>query len=118
VDDSFYYIRSPFDVPFLGSTYRDIFVGTNGYITFASGSTTWSSLGALNPPQPTLFIFGADPVAANIVYAANSTYLWIRFEGYHRSFGPLTAVYEVRCAVLCAGPHTTQPDSSACAAHP
>ena len=40
VDDTFYTVSLPWTVSFLGSTYGTVYVGSNGYVTFASGSNT------------------------------------------------------------------------------
>jgi hypothetical protein len=75
-------VYSEFDVPFNGGLYRNLYVSTNGYITFGMPYSGSANLGATYPPVPTLFLFGADLMAQAIVNSGNSSYLWIRYEGY------------------------------------
>lgn len=39
-DDSFVTVSLPFNIQFLGTTYNQLFVGTNGYISFGGGTGT------------------------------------------------------------------------------
>ena len=58
VDDGFTAITLPFAFRILGTSYTTAYVGSNGYITFGSGSSAYSGLSASNPPQPKI-VFGA-----------------------------------------------------------
>jgi hypothetical protein len=46
-DDTFRQVGLPFPFPFNGTTYTSMFIGSNGYITFVSGDTTYSESEAL-----------------------------------------------------------------------
>ncbi len=70
VDDSFYAVALPFPITFLNVNYSTIYVGTNGYITFAAGSPNYSGLSASNPPGPHLNIFPADRRLHKLYYAS------------------------------------------------
>ena len=52
IDDSFVQLDLPFPIDFLGSSYSTIYVGTNGYITFGSSSTSYpAALTSLGIPH-------------------------------------------------------------------
>jgi len=100
-DDGFWTVPLPFPITFIGTTYNTIYVGTNSYITFGSGSTSYSQLNASNPPFPKIMISCADNSCQRIYYgvegtAPNRTYR-IRWEGTSSTSGTLGApnmVYE------------------------
>eukprot|EP00961_Rhodomonas_salina_P118576 1596461-Rhodomonas_salina.1 len=48
------------NIPFSFCNFQDVYVGSNSYITFGAWSTSYSGLGASNPPAPTLFVGGED----------------------------------------------------------
>jgi hypothetical protein len=56
VDDSFFQVNLPWTINFLGSNYGAVYVGTNGYITFASGNSTYYSFSPANPGGPHISI--------------------------------------------------------------
>ena len=65
VDDGFIQVTIPFNFFFDGVNYGNgnnggIFIGTNSYITFGAGSSTFFGLGANNPPVPTIHIGSGD----------------------------------------------------------
>jgi hypothetical protein len=101
-DDGFWDLPLPFNISFIGQTYNRIFVGTNTYITFGSGSTAWNQLTNSNPPFPKIMITAADNSCQRIFYgvqgaAPNRTFR-VRYEG-HASFsggvlGNPTILYE------------------------
>ena len=100
-DDGFWTVPLPFPVTFIGATYNSIFVGTNTYITFGSGSSAWSQLNGTNPPFPKIMISCADNSCQRIYYGAEGTApnrtFRIRWEGTASTSGTLGApnmVYE------------------------
>ena len=92
-DDGFWTLNLPFDIQYLGNTYNTIYVGTNHYITFGSGSTNYSSLGPSNPNLPKIMWSCADNSVQRIYYgvegvAPNRTYR-VRVEGNASTSGTL-----------------------------
>ena len=65
-DDESYDISPPWSVEYLGQTYQNVFYGSNGYITFGAGSTSYSGLSSTNPSLPKIFIFGNDNVLTGL----------------------------------------------------
>lgn len=66
-DDGYWTFNLPFTVRYNGSDYTTIYVGTNSYITFGSGSTAYSSLSATNPASNKVLVYAADR-SSNSVY--------------------------------------------------
>ncbi len=100
-DDGYWAVPLPFNVTFCGSTYSTIYVGTNTYITFGSGSSNWSQLNGTNPPFPKIMISCADNSCQRIYYGAEGTApnrtFRVRWEGTASTSGTLGApnmVYE------------------------
>lgn len=60
VDDNFLQVTLPFTINFLGTPYSSIFVGSNSYITFGTGSSVYSNLSASNPALPKIMLGSAD----------------------------------------------------------
>ena len=94
-DDGYWILTLPFNIRFLGVTYSTIYVGTNHYITFGSGSSNYSSLGPTNPNIPKIMWCAADNSVQRIYYgvegsAPNRTYR-IRIEGNAGVSGTLGA---------------------------
>jgi len=84
-DDGFWTLTLPFNISFLGNTYSTIYVGTNHYVTFTSGSTIYSGLGPATPNLPKIMWSCADNSVQRIYYgvegtAPNRTYR-VRMEG-------------------------------------
>jgi hypothetical protein len=48
-DDGYFTVNIPWNILYNGSTYSQVFVGTNTYLTFGSGSTVYSGISASNP---------------------------------------------------------------------
>ena len=92
-DDGYWTLALPFSCQFLGTSYNTIYVGTNHYVTFGSGSTNWSSLGPSNPNLPKIMWSCADNSVQRIYYGAegttpNRTYR-VRIEGNGSTSGTL-----------------------------
>ena len=90
-DDGFWTLPLPFTIVYLQNTYNQVFIGTNGYITFQSGSTEWLNLNASNPPLNKIMINAEDNSGQRIYYgtegvAPNRTYR-VRFEGTNARSG-------------------------------
>src|SRR3990170_1893462 len=87
-DDAYATYVVPFSFPFCGSSYSTVYVGTNGYITFLQGYTSYSGLLGLFMSTPMVSAMARDLVTS--VYAINHgtyvTFLWIG-----RAFGEPTS---------------------------
>jgi hypothetical protein len=100
-DDGFWNVPLPFPITYIGTTYNNLFVGTNTYITFGQGSQNYSQLNGTNPPFPKIMISCADNSCQRIYYGAegvapNRTFR-IRYEGTASTSGILGSpnmVYE------------------------
>lgn len=84
-DDGYWTLALPFSIEYLGTTYSTIYVSTNHYVTFGSGSTVWSGLNATTPNLPKIMWACADNSVQRIYYgvegtAPNRTYR-VRVEG-------------------------------------
>jgi hypothetical protein len=90
-DDSFVNVFLPFNFQFLGVNYGSradgVFVGSNSYITFGNGSSTFSSLGANNPPYPAIHIGSSDNSFQRVLVGGTSDKYRVRFEGTASSSG-------------------------------
>jgi hypothetical protein len=90
-DDGYWQLTLPFSIQFLGTTYTSVFVGTNSYITFGSGSNVYTSLSPTTPNLPKIMWCAADRSIQRIYYgvqgtAPNRTYR-VRTEGSHQFSG-------------------------------
>jgi formylglycine-generating enzyme required for sulfatase activity len=82
VDDAFYTINLPFNWTINNTAYNIIYICTNGYITFGSGSTAYSSLSQSYPALNKIFFGADDNSAQRICYTTSGTdLLKIRFQG-------------------------------------
>ena len=80
IDDGSLSIPFPFSFSFLGTSYTEVYVGSNTYLTFGAGSSTLSGFSASNPPHPTIFVAAADNSVQRIGYSTDwATYVLIRF---------------------------------------
>jgi hypothetical protein len=100
VDDSFFTVNLPWNINFLGSNYGTVYVGTNGYITFSSGNSTYFSFSPSNPGGPHISIYPADRILTKLYYAqinagTPQAKFVIRVEGYDYSNAGITHIYEV-----------------------
>ena len=60
-DDGNTFISSPFTIDFLGTNYSGIYVSTNGYFTFGSGSSQYWSMSSVDTPNiPAVKVFAGD----------------------------------------------------------
>jgi hypothetical protein len=88
-DDGFWTVTLPFNITFLNQSYSTVYIGTNTYITFGGGSSTFLQIGSWNPPWPKIMISSGDNLAFRIYRGVegsspNRTFR-IRWEG-HNSF--------------------------------
>jgi len=99
-DDNSYTVNLPWTINFLGTNYNSVYVGTNGYITFASPNSTYGGFSASNPAGPHISIYPADRRLYKLYYAqldagtAQARFV-IRAEGVDYSNAAVTYVWEV-----------------------
>jgi hypothetical protein len=84
-DDGYWTLNLPFSISYLGTSYSTIYVSTNHYLTFGSGSTVYIGISASSPNLPKIMWCAADNSAQRIYYgvegtAPNRTYR-VRLEG-------------------------------------
>lgn len=84
-DDGYWTLTLPFNISYLGNSYNTIYVGTNHYVTFTSGSTVYNGLSANTPNLPKIMWCAADNSVQRIYYGVegvspNRTYR-VRLEG-------------------------------------
>ena len=81
----------PFSFPFNGTLYTSCFISPNGYITFGSGSSAYSSLSASNPALPKIFLNAMDDSVQRIYTRSTANTFRIRYEGNTNSSGTGTS---------------------------
>ncbi len=61
VDDAAYQFDTSFDMDFFGTTYGDLYVGTNGILTFGAGNSAYTSVAfPISSIPPVIAAFWAD----------------------------------------------------------
>ena len=85
-DDGNYFISSPFSINFLGTNYTGMYVGTNGYISFGSGSSIYYSLQNVDFPNiPAIKFLPWDRrlywLGRKTTGTAPNRSFWVRAEG-------------------------------------
>lgn len=100
-DDGFSTRNIPFTTKFYGLSYSAIFISTNTYITFGSGSTQYSSLSLGPTPVPALpaiHMGSADNSSSTAYDISGTNFYRLRYEGWaSTSVGQGGAIiYEIR----------------------
>jgi hypothetical protein len=113
-DDGYWDITLPWSVTYLGATYTHVFVGTNFYLTFGSGSSVYTNIGAATPNIPKIMLCAADRSVQRIYYgeegvAPNRTYR-IRVEGHTAYSGGVLGSPTMVCEYIFYENNTTQID--------
>lgn len=67
-DDGYWSLQLPFNISYLSNSYDRVYVGTNMYLTFGSGSTIYYNIGATQPPLPKILVSAADNSIQRIYY--------------------------------------------------
>ncbi len=92
-DDGYWTVPIPFPINYLGTVYNEIFVGTNFYFTFGTGSTAYANIGNVTPPLPRIMISADDNSMQRIYYGtvgvAPSREFRIVVEGNASTYGTL-----------------------------
>jgi hypothetical protein len=100
VDDGFVPVSLPFNFYFNNGPANTVYVASNLYITFGSGSSVFSGLSSTNPALDKIFLSGADRSFQRVAYinAPDSSYTRIRIEGASGTSGTpgaSTVIYEL-----------------------
>ncbi len=97
-DDANKQVTFGFNMSFNGTSYNSVFVGSNTYLTFGSGSNLYSSLSASNPALPGVHMCAADNSYQKVFYKLDTpSIMRIRYEGNNSTSGTVgspTIVYE------------------------
>ena len=80
-DDANLSINLPFTFSMAGTGYTTTYLGSNSYITFGGGSSSYSGLSASNPPYPKLMFGAADNSYQRVSSLSSASSLKIRYEG-------------------------------------
>ena len=85
-DDFSYGILLPFTMSFFDRPYTQVFVGSNSYLTFGVGSTSYSGLAPNSPAIPGIHVGAADNSLSRLLTGseAGNTFR-IKFEGFDRT---------------------------------
>lgn len=101
-DDGYFIINLPFNISYLGTSYSTVYIGTNFYITFGSGSDVYQNISETLPALNKICLTAADNSVQRIYYGVsgsspNRTYR-VRVEGSAGVSGTLgypSMVYEI-----------------------
>lgn len=95
-DDEFEELSLPYPVKFNGTSYGSIFIGSNSYATFGSGSWVYQNLGTNIPPLNKILISAKDNYSINVYYWSTSSEWSIRYEGSTWTNESDTLIWEIR----------------------
>ena len=82
-DDTFFTIPLPTTLNFLGNNYNEVHFGTNGYITFGSGSSINSGFDFNTPSFPKIHIYPGNRRVTNLYTQFLTNSVRVRVEGYN-----------------------------------
>ena len=100
-DDGYFEVDIPFNINYHGQTYNKVYVGTNNYLTFGSGSNQRQSFSKTSPTLNKIMMQAGDNSVQRIFHGAvgtspNRTFI-VRSEGTNDTSGTLGSpnmVYE------------------------
>ena len=100
-DDGFFEVDIPFNINYHGQTYTKVYVGTNNYLTFGSGSASLNNFSKTSPTLHKIMMQAGDNSVQRIFHGAvgtapNRTFI-VRSEGTNNTGGILGSpnmVYE------------------------
>ena len=72
-DDGYWNISLPFNVTYLSQNYNTVYLGTNSYLTFGGGSTTYSGIDENTPALPKIMVTSEDCSCQRIYYGSTGT---------------------------------------------
>lgn len=97
-DDGFFTLNLPFNTFFNGTSYSQIFIGTNSYATFGGGSGAFSGLSASNPAFNKIMIAAADRGSTGVYFTSSASSWTMRYEGSSGTSGsPIATIWELQC---------------------
>jgi hypothetical protein len=67
-DDGYWQISLPFSITYLSESHNTIFMGTNSYLTFGGGSSSYSGIDINTPAFPKIMVGGGDRSCQRIFY--------------------------------------------------
>jgi hypothetical protein len=78
----------PFNFFINNTAFTSVFLGSNSYITFGSGSTEWSNLSVTNPAIPKMMFGAADNSWQRVsTFVSGTDYVRVRYEGNANTSG-------------------------------
>jgi hypothetical protein len=100
-DDGYYPVTPGWNISFNNTNYATMYVGSNFYVTFGSGSQNYSGLSASNPAFPKIMMQAADRSMQRLYWQITGTTpnrtFWWRHEGSTSTSGTVgspTMLYE------------------------
>ena len=72
-DDGYWSVSLPFNVSFLSTNYSTVYMGTNSYLTFGSGSSVYYQIDENTPSVPKIMVTAEDCSCQRIYYGAEGT---------------------------------------------
>ena len=104
VDDGYKQITLGFNTSFNTTSYSSVYIGSNTYITFGSGSGNYSGLSASNPAIPGVHMCAADNSYQKVLYKLdNASTMRVRYEGNNSTSGTVGSPSIVYEAVFYSG---------------
>ena len=92
-DDTFFTIPLPTTFNFLGNNYSQVYLGSNGYISFGSGSSVYIDLDYNTPSLPKIHLYPGDRRVTRVYTKTLSNSIRIRVEGYDYGSTLFTSSY-------------------------
>ncbi len=72
-DDGYWTLTLPFNVTYLNESSNTIYMGTNSYLTFGGGATTYSGIDENTPSLPKIMVTAEDCSCQRIFYGTSGT---------------------------------------------
>jgi len=72
-DDGYWTLTLPFNVTYLNESSNTVYMGTNSYLTFSGGATTYSGIDENTPSLPKIMVTAEDCSSQRIFYGSSGT---------------------------------------------
>lgn len=72
-DDGYWTLTLPFNVTYLNESSNTVYMGTNSYLTFSGGATTYSGIDENTPSLPKIMVTAEDCSCQRIFYGSSGT---------------------------------------------
>jgi hypothetical protein len=100
LDDGFQSFNISFDFPFFGQTYRTVYVGSNGYITFGAGSSSFQTYHLPNQSAPASMIAALESdlnlrASGDVYYQEEADKVIVQFSNVARYSGDGFATFQI-----------------------